>query len=148
MENILKIKGKIVFDPINKTKKHESQAKWKRLAMIMIDGDYSAYYSWFLKKRYDLILNKPIRGNHISFINDSINDIMKGLNCSEKEAINAWELLTKKWNNKMIDVYLDVNVRSDSKHWWLNIPQDKRKKYMKFVKKLDLNDLFLDYICQ
>jgi len=39
--------------------------------MVFFEGDVAEYYAWFIKKRYNLILNKPLRGAHISFINDS-----------------------------------------------------------------------------
>ena len=43
--------------------------------MVFIDGDVSEYYAWFVKKRYNLTLNKPLRGAHVSFINDSMRDL-------------------------------------------------------------------------
>ena len=70
--NRINITGKIQFDVEDKTKKHKNQASWKKMAMIFIDGDITEYYSWFLERRYKLILNKPLRGGHISFINDSM----------------------------------------------------------------------------
>jgi len=90
MEEI-KIYGKIVFDPKDVTKKHSKQASWKRMAMVMIDGDITEYYAWFLNRRYHIELSKPLRGAHISFINDSIRDIQSGLKCDEKKARKAWE---------------------------------------------------------
>lgn len=92
----------------------------------MFDGDISEYYGWFLEKRYSISLNQPLRGPHISFINDSINDIMKGLNVSEKVANEAWDNMVKLFNNKKIDIILDVSPHSDGKHWWLNIPNHHR----------------------
>ena len=38
-KNYITYKGTIHFDPVNKTKKHESQADWKRMALIMFDGE-------------------------------------------------------------------------------------------------------------
>ena len=52
----------------------------------MLDGDVAEYYSWFVSKRYNLILNKPLRGAHVSFINDSLRDMMLGNSCDEQEA--------------------------------------------------------------
>ncbi len=122
----VKVKGKIQFDPINKTKKHENQGDWKRIAMVLFDDDMCEYYSWFLNKRYNLVLNKPIRNSHISFINDSIRDICKGLNCSETEAIQAWEELRERWDGKEIEIVLDPFIKGNATHYWLNIPQDER----------------------
>ena len=59
--NYIKLKGKILFDPVNLTKKHRLQADWKKVAYIQFEGDICEYYAWFINKRYDLQLNKPIR---------------------------------------------------------------------------------------
>ena len=72
MNNKVVLVGKIEFEPENITKKHNTQSPWKRIAMVTIDGDVTEYYSWFIEKRYNLKLNKPLRRAHISFINDSI----------------------------------------------------------------------------
>lgn len=128
MENFIKYKGTIHFDAVNKTKKHESQADWKRIAIVMLEGEISEYYSWFIKKRYNLTLNKPLRGAHVTFINDSVRDIKTALNCSEEEANKAWEALKNKWDGKEIEVCLDVDARSSRLHWWLIVPQDKREQ--------------------
>ena len=126
MNNLIKIKGKIVFDPKDKTKKHANQSSWKKVAMVIIDGDITEYYSWFLERRYDIKLNRPLRGAHISFINDSVNDIMNGLSCNEKDAHESWVRLKKLYNNTKIELLLDVSPRSDGKHWWLNVPNEHR----------------------
>jgi len=134
----VKVKGKIQFDPINKTKKHENQGDWKRIAMVLFDDDMCEYYSWFLNKRYNLVLNKPIRNSHISFINDSIRDICKGLNCSENEAIQAWEELRERWDGKEIEIVLDLDMRSDATHWWLIVPQEEREELHKIRSEIGL----------
>ena len=85
---MIKVQGKIIFNPIDITNKHKKQASWKYIAIINILGDVSEYYAWFLKKRFNLILNKPLRGSHISFINDSLFDIEKGLNIKSKDEVN------------------------------------------------------------
>jgi len=60
---MFEIIGKIEFDPVNVTKKHDKQSSWKKVAMVRFQNndDTYAYYSWFLKKRFNLVLNKPIR---------------------------------------------------------------------------------------
>jgi hypothetical protein len=126
METKITLFGRIGFEPENKTKKHNSQSSWKRMAMVFFDGDICEYYAWFIQKRYNLVLNKPLRGAHISFINDSI----KELSCNgtkTMEQIDAdWEAVKKKWDKKKIEVTLDLDPRTDDKHWWLNIPHDQR----------------------
>jgi hypothetical protein len=41
--SLITVTGKIWFDPVNATKKHEAQASWKVVAMIVIYGEYSHY---------------------------------------------------------------------------------------------------------
>lgn len=120
-------KGVIQFNPDNKTNKHNDQAIWKRMALVLIPGDVIEYYSWFIKKRYSLELNKPLRGAHISFVNDSIDDIRKGC-CllNNEDADFVWDNVAKKWDGKEIDITLDLDPRSDTQHWWLNIPNERR----------------------
>lgn len=167
---MIKTKGKILFDPVNVTKKHNKQGSWKRMAMVMLDGDLSKYYAWFLKKRYnevlypsikntfsindkmivtentiidEFILNKPLRGSHISFINDSLNDMKKGLNInSDKEVNDIWNKVRNKWNNVKIDITLSLDVRSDKNHWWLNIPEEERILLHNIRKELGLGRPF------
>lgn len=126
MEDSITLVGKIQFEPENKTKKHESQASWKKMAMVLIEGDITPYYAWFIEKRYNLVLNKPLRGAHVSFINDSIKDMSLDGKRSVKEVEALWESVKKKWDGKQIPIMLDVSPRTDSKHWWLNIPHEYR----------------------
>lgn len=102
--------GTIVFDPSNISKKHDKHASWKRVAMLMFDCDMAAYYAWFIKKRYSIVLQPPMRGTHITFINDSVRD-MNG----------QWESVKKKWNGKQVGVQIGTDVRTDAEFWWLNL---------------------------
>ena len=121
MENLIKYKGIIHFDPIDVTKKHMKQANWKRMALVLIDGELCEYYAWFIKKRYSIELNKPLRGAHVSLINDSINDMLKGLKCTEQEAEVVWNSVKNKYDGKEIEITLNVDVRSSVEHWYLNV---------------------------
>lgn len=136
--NTVLYSGLICFDPINYTKKHEKQSAWKRIAMVILEDDITKYYAWFVKKRYGIQLNKPIRGAHISFINDSINDIMAGLNSTEEEAISKWNIIRNKLNGSSIEISLDVDVRTNANHWWLNVSEDSREKLNEIRNKLGL----------
>ena len=122
----IKLIGKIEFEVENKTKKHHNQSSWKRVAMIMLDGDITEYYAWFIEKRYNLILNKPLRGGHISLINDSIKDLSCGGTKTIEEINKTWETVKKKWDKKSIPIYLDVESNTDGKHWWLRVSHDER----------------------
>lgn len=128
MEDKLVVMGKIVFEPENKTKKHDLQASWKHIAMVMIDGDITQYYAWFIEKRYNLILNKPLRGGHISFINDSFRDMSFNGKRSLGEVKQVWEAVKTKWNGKRIPIMLDLRPRTDDKHWWLRVHEDYRDR--------------------
>lgn len=122
----IKLIGKIGFEPEDKTNKHKSQASWKKIAMIFIDSDITEYYAWFIKKRYNLTLNKPLRGAHISFINDSIKDLTLNGKRTIEEVEVLWEEVKKKWNGKKIEVVLELTPKTDDRIWWLNVPQDER----------------------
>lgn len=117
------LKGKIRFDPTNKTNKHKLQSSWKVIAMVMLEGDICELYSWFINKRYNSELVKPLRGPHVSFINDRMSDV-KGNSDSERTA--NWESLKKKWDGKEVEIHIDPDARTDGKHWWLNIPEEER----------------------
>lgn len=135
MKNTIKIKGIIKFDPPDKTNKHKSQSEWKKVAMIFFEGDLCEYYAWFIKKRYNITLHKPLRKAHITFINDKVSE-MNG----------KWESVKEKWNGKEIEVYIDIEPRTDSAeskgrtthNWWLNVPQDKREELHSIREELGL----------
>lgn len=94
--------------------------------MIFIDGDVTEYYSWFLEKRYNITLNKPLRGAHISFINDSMRDLSLNGERTLEETEEIWNKVKKKYHGKPIEVVLDLDPRTDSRTWWFNIPQNER----------------------
>lgn len=132
MNDRFKIQGKIIFDPKDVTKKHINQASWKKIAMVDIGGELSEYYAWFIKKRYNLILNPPLRKAHITFINDSHRDL-------GDEGLKNWEKVKAKWYGKKIEVVLFTSPRSDGNHWWLNIPEEERGLLHSIRKELGLN---------
>jgi hypothetical protein len=126
MNDRITLSGKIGFEPENKTKKHSNQASWKKMAMVFIDGDVTEFYSWFIQRRYNLILNKPLRGAHISFINDSVKDMSLDGKRTLDEVDVLWEETKKKWDGKIIPVVLDLSPKTDDRTWWLNIPHEER----------------------
>jgi hypothetical protein len=134
MKMVIKAKGKIKFEPENKTKKHENQ-DWKKIAMIMVNGDIDDYYGWFLLKRFNpagfglidgevinnMVVNAPkkdmpislnfiknLRGPHITFISDRINS-------------KIFEQAKEQFDNKEITFYYEIEPRTNGKHWWLRI---------------------------
>ena len=110
MTNFVQNIGTIFFDPENMTKKHEKQASWKRVAMVMFEGDITDYYAWFIKKRYSIVLNRPLRKAHVTFINDR-----------EGDTNGKWEEVKKIWDGKTVEVELDPDVRTNADFWWLNV---------------------------
>ena len=130
MENYFNIKGVIVFDPENKTEKHRKQGVWKKVAMIKFTGGLCGYYQWFIKKRYNLPLSTPLRGPHITFINDAVTDM--------DDNGSGWGDLKKKWSNKEVTVSLSVDVRSNGLDWWLYVPEESRGEIHNIRKELGL----------
>lgn len=137
--NIIKVTGQILFDPEDKTNKHAKQASWKKIAMVLIGGDVCEYYAWFLKKRYNLKLHKPLRGAHVTFINDRASD-MNG----------NWESIKKKWDGKKIDIVINLQPKTDSSepnsdyHWWFNIPNEYKHELQSIREELGLGKPFFD----
>ena len=125
MDRIL-LTGRIEFEPENVTKKHNLQASWKHIAMVLFDGDITDYYAWFIKKRYNLVLNKPLRGGHVSFINDSFKEMSMNGKRSMEEVKKVWDQVKKKWDGIEVPVMLDVEPRTDDKHWWLPVSHEHR----------------------
>jgi hypothetical protein len=102
---LIKHKGILNFYPKDVTKKHKKQSSWKSVAIIETKCDLDSYYSWFLKKRFNLNLNKNLRGSHITIINDKV----------DKEIFN---LASKTFHGKEIDFYLELEPKTNGKHWW------------------------------
>lgn len=111
---MFEIKGILEFDPVNVTKKHLAQSSWKRTAMVRFDCDLFAYYSWFLEKRFNLKLNKPLRGTHLTIINDRF------------ESDELYAQASQLFNGKEITVSYDPTVvRANQKgHWWISANSD------------------------
>lgn len=118
MKTTIKVKGKILFDPPDKTKKHKSQASWKRVAYLELTGGILGYYRWFILKRFNLHLASPLRGPHITFINDSLREI---------GGENEWTKLKKRWQGKYVEVELNLDPRTDDINWWLTVDEVSRK---------------------
>lgn len=102
--------GTIKFAPRDMTKKHEKQAHWKRVAMVMFHCDMADYYAWFIKKRYSIVLQTPLRGAHVTFINDSVQNMN-----------DQWENVKAKWDGKQVGIQIGTEVRTDAEYWWLNL---------------------------
>jgi hypothetical protein len=104
---VTRISGKIEFEPENLTKKHTTQS-WKRVAMVILPCDLYAYYAWFIKKRFSLELNKPLRNTHVTFISDRLQEKVF---CDGKEIFDG----------KEVTLFLENEPRSNGEHWWLRV---------------------------
>jgi len=122
---IISLKGTIYFDVPDKTNKHKYQTSWKKMAMVMFNDDVTEYYAWFIKKRFGVELSNPLRGGHISFINDSIDEMTKHCDTkSERKAL--WEKVKKKYHKKNITVTLSLKPHIETPHWWFIVPHSDR----------------------
>jgi hypothetical protein len=138
IQNRIIVSGVIKFDLENKTKKHKLQSSWKKTAFLLIDSDICEYYSWFINKRYNLTLNKPLRNAHISFINESNKELTNNGKISLNEANELWSKVKKKWDNKKFEIVLDVTPISNGQHWWLNVPNEERVQLQEIRNELGL----------
>lgn len=123
------IKGTILFEPKHISKKHQAQGVWKRVAMVNIPGDVDAYYRWLINRRYGIVLNNPVRGAHITFINDKL-DI-------NNPHYKTYEQELKQFNKKEITVLLNPKViRTDDIRWWI---QAKSEELLDIREQLGFN---------
>ena len=130
---MLELIGKIEFDPVNVTKKHNKQASWKKTAMIKFDCDIWEYYSWFLKKRFNLYLNKPLRGTHLTIINDKFDPETEYLYDQGRQLFHGKEIRIQ---------YDPTLIRANDKgHWWINADSDDARN-IRSVIGLDPNPYF------
>lgn len=112
------------FDPKNETNKHIKQSEWKTTSFITLkDCEMHLYYAWFLKKRFNIILNKPLRDPHLSFINDKLDNIQ----------YQSYTEIKKEYNNKLVNIeYFPELIRTNANHWWINckcdVAEDIREK--------------------
>ena len=112
-------KGILKFDPVNMTKKHNKQGEWKKSALIEVHDDTYLYYQWLIQKRYPLIqgvlgndnwINSPLRGTHVTIINDRMSDI------------DLWNKIKEKYHNKEIHFFYDwEGLRNNGKHIYFKV---------------------------
>ena len=110
--------GKLVFDVEDLTNKHRQQSTWKKHAIAYIDNpDFCDYYSWFIKKRYNITtIPRPIRGTHLTLINDRLGDF----NVTEER----YREIKEKYDGTEIDIRYSLSPRTDGKHWWMRSRTD------------------------
>ena len=66
-------------------------------------------------------MNRPIRGGHISFINDSFKDMSLNGKRSINDVKKVWNGVKKKWNGVVVPIMLNIEPRFSKTHWWLKV---------------------------
>jgi hypothetical protein len=107
-KDLIRAVGIMDWEPENKTRKHQTHSKWKRVAMIKTGCDLEMYYAWFLERRFNLVLNKTIRGSHVTFISEEID-------------FKTFEEASNLWHGKELEFFYEIEPRTDGKHWWLRV---------------------------
>ena len=113
--------------------------------MVFFDGDVCEYYAWYLKKRFNLILNKPLRGPHISFINDKSSDMTLDGEISLEEVDKNWERVKNIWDGKEVEISICLDYRTDGSHWWLNVDEASSKSLQLIRNELNLGKPFYNF---
>ncbi len=103
---LIEVTGNIKFEPEHVTKKHIKQYDWKRTAIVHTECDLYLYYAWFIRKRFNLELIRPLRGTHMTFINEVVD-------------YEKFEEAKKIFDNKPLKFYHGIEPRSNGDHWWL-----------------------------
>ena len=107
-----KIHGKITYDPKVAIGKNDTMFKpWWMI--ISFDCDVSDFYAWLIKKKTGLKLQSSAWGPHISVIRGE-----------EPTDISLWG----KRNGDLVEVTIDPDVRTNSRHWWLRVHCEDAKQ--------------------
>ncbi len=105
---VFKVTGYLDFMPTDVSKKHAKQSVWKRTAMIRTDCDIDRYYASFIEKRFNMELNKNLRGSHVTIISDRLDK-------------DIFDEASKVFNGKKIDFFVDIEPRTNGSHFWLRV---------------------------
>jgi hypothetical protein len=111
---MLEIPTVIKFDPHNISTKHEKQSTWKSTVVCLSNDDIDAYYASFIRKRYNLELNRPARRAHITIVNDKVPD--------RKAYLQAKKMFDGK---SLVFSFDPEEIRTNGKHWWLKVYCDE-----------------------
>jgi len=106
----MELTGYIQFDPKDVTKKHQKQSTWKRTAMVRFPNcELDGLWRWYMKKRFGVIMQHPLRNAHVTFINDKYSNISK------------WNKVAQAYNGRAVKIEIPNDLRSNGEHWWLKI---------------------------
>lgn len=130
---MVELRGRIVFDPEVVTKKHDRQSTWKKVAVVQFDQDeYHSMWRWFMKSRFNLSLNQPLRGSHVTFINDRFSDQQ------------LWDRIKEQYDGQSCCVRISNVLRSNGEHWWLKI-FDVPEQFKEIRSLLGIGDYIYPY---
>lgn len=99
---------KIIWELDDVTKKHNLQSSWKKTIIASIDGEICDMYRWFIYKRFGISLNPPLRGAHLTIVNDKIEDF---------ETFDS-KIIELKKIFSLIDIDIDLDIRCGPEHLW------------------------------
>lgn len=145
MEDKIVLVGTFRFDAENLTKKHVKQSEWKRFAMLEFDGDICKYYAWFINKRFNIKLNSPIRKAHVTFVNDSNNDLGLSSGKTIEQIDKRWQEVKEKYDGKQQHIMLDLKARISDKHWWFRLYKGYNQILSEIRSELGLGKPYFDY---
>ena len=91
------------------------QSSWKRTALVNIKGEMCEYYAWFIWKRYHIKLSSPLRGCHLTVINDRVIGSQK----------TNYEWIASQYEGKRVEIEYGVDPRTDGYRWWLRAKSDE-----------------------
>lgn len=104
--NLIETSGTIIFDPI--PEKGNIKKLFKPYWVIVVtNDDVDGYYRWFLNKRFNLILQAPAWGPHLTIV--AGNQVDDGL----------WDIVKKEYNNTTINFTHENLPKSNGTYWWL-----------------------------
>lgn len=109
------VRSKLNFSPKNISKKQISQSSWKCYAFAELDDDSDAYYRWLIKRKTGLELMHPIRGPHISVINDKMDKAI-------------FEKYASEYKDTELEFTITDKIRSNIYEWWVRVESDDAMK--------------------
>lgn len=102
--------GKFIFSPDRPGLKKAHRA-FDNAVILKVDNGITEYYSWWLNRKYGMVLSKPAWGTHITVVSDK--DRVKDL--------NSFNLLKNRFNGKIVQVPHLVVVKKQWQFWVVDV---------------------------
>lgn len=110
MNQATQCNGKFIFSPARPGLK-KSHRSFDSAVILKVDNGITEYYSWWLNKKYGLVLAKPAWGTHITVVSDK--DRVKDL--------DAFAALKQSFNGKILAVPHHVEIKKQWQFWVLDV---------------------------